>query len=140
MAELSIYQNFEQQTVRYYGADKDPLKFVPVISQPEVAREIAGIVLFQLGTITEAELAVTALRIEQQDRHLLHSPKKSPKDYREEALRQRLNYIVVNAEMMHASLAPDDFNEDSQNSVAFRMGAGMTMPMLPSDPPTETME
>ena len=59
-----IGKSYEQATRRYYGADEDPFKLVPVINDTEVAHGIALQVNKSLGIITEEELTTSALRIQ----------------------------------------------------------------------------
>lgn len=107
MTERSVYQRYEDDTRVYYGADTNPLRFVPFVRKPEVAYDIAH----------QVESSVQA---------------------RTEPLTQHdIRMLTVNAEMLHARLAPGDFNEDSEQALAYKMGLGIIIDPRPSDPNAE---
>lgn len=110
-----LSSKLQDATVRHYGADTDPLKIVPVVQDPAAAETIAVRVNKSLDGITETELAETANRIQARER-VLGNTALSAEESREEALADRLNRIAVNAEIAHAHLAPNDFNEDARKA------------------------
>lgn len=123
----SLYKQHETATVKYYGADTDPFKFVPVVQDKDVAHEVANVVERQLSQIDEAEIARQA--VSEQARYRLG--KMDPAEIEEnkqELLDYRLRQAVVNTELTHASIAPEDFNEDARKSGAFQMGSGTELP------------
>ena len=127
----SISHELGAATRRYYGTDTDPLRYAPTVSKPQVAEPIARYVNGQLDKLRDEELVATALRIQTRDR--LSSPKiaKTLDELKQEALKGRLSYIVVNAELQHAAAAPGDFNEDSERSGAYEMGLGVLVQNIP---------
>ena len=128
----SIYQKYEDATRVYYGADKDPLKFVPAVSNKNVAHDLALGVERSLGEINEADLATDALRSQRRNSMPGVRGETDLDALKNEALDDRLRRVVVNTELTHAAEAPQDFNEDSERSGAYKMANGEPL-LLPPD-------
>lgn len=135
--QKSIYQQYEDATRKYYGADKDPFKFVPVASNKSVAHELALQVERHVATINEADLAATALRAQHRNKMPTVRGETDLDVLKQHALEDRLRRGVVNTEISHAAMAPGDFNEDSEKAGAYEMGIGYVALNLPrpQDPP-----
>lgn len=130
MSNKSVYEAYEDATRRYYGADRDPFKLVPVVSDKEVAHGIALQADKRLGSITEDELTKSALLMQSRNRYTRGVTDLSA--LQEQALQDKLNMVVVNAEITHAHELPQDFREDAMESGAYQMGNGVVM----APPPT----
>lgn len=128
---LSMYKQFEDASRKYYGVDKDPLRFVPAVSDRGVARQVALEVGRQLSLIDTEE--ITKQAESEQARYKLG--KVSPSDVetnKQEILDYRLRNAVVNVETTHARLAPDDFQLEARDSGAYKNAQGYASP--PTDP------
>lgn len=108
---------YEDRTRQHYGANQDMLKLVPVATDKNIAHVIAEGVNRSLDRITEVELR------EDVDRGLLRAKfdrigreETDPHLIRDAAINDRLTRIVVNAEIQHATLALEDFNEDARKA------------------------
>lgn len=126
--EKSNYQKLEDKTRQYYGADRNPLRFAPVVKNKDIAHELALDVERSLGYVTDEDLTASAIRAERRARSMPGHPDRgrSLDELRNEALDDRLRRIVVQTELSHARLAPEDFNEDQEKSGAYEMGNGGT--------------
>ena len=124
----SKYNQYKDATAKYYGSDTDPLKFAPAVKNPEIAHTLALQVEQQLSNIDEAEIAAQAIsehaRYRLDRRHDAHDIETSKQEIRDHKLR----IAVVNVETSHASLAPEDFNEDSKLAGAYTQGNGIPAP------------
>ena len=129
----SLHKKYEEANRKYYGADKDPLKFVPAVSSPDVARDLAIDLSKSLARIDEVEIAKDALRVQARNR-LLREETDLP-TIENQLLDDRLRTVVVNIETEHARRAPGDFNQDSEQSGAYEMGIGIVMPRPRQEPP-----
>lgn len=132
MSNISIYKSYEDATRRYYGADKDQLRLVPVVHDKEVAHGVAIQVEKALGYITEERLVQSALRAQSRNRFMHGHGETNLEVLKEEAFQDALNRVVVNAELTHAHASPQDFHEDAMKSGAYEMGHGITIAPLPS--------
>ena len=122
-------KSYEQATRRYYGADEDPLKLVPVVNDREIAHSISLQVDKSLSRIIEEELTTSALRL--QARNKLSRGVTDIDVLKNQLLQEKLNMVVVNAELTHARESPQDFHEDAMQSGAYEMGNGVVMAPLP---------
>ena len=122
-------KSYEQATRRYYGADEDPLKLVPVVNDREIAHSIALQVDKSLSRIIEEELTTSALRL--QARNKFSRGVTDIDVLKNQLLQEKLNMVVVNAELTHARESPQDFHEDAMQSGAYEMGNGVVMAPLP---------
>jgi hypothetical protein len=135
--QKSIYQKYEDATRAYYGADKDPLKLVPVVTNKDIAHGLAQQVERGLGKITEEDLASDALRAQRRNRLMPSAHGETDlQKLQERALEDKLRMVVVNTELTHAAQAPGDFNEDAEKAGAYEMGIGHVIPHPPQQPPT----
>ena len=125
-----IGKSYEQATRHYYGADEDPFKLVPVVNDREVAHGIALQVDKSLSRITEEEVTTSALML--QPRTKFSRGITDTDVSKEQLLQEKLNRVVVNAELTHARESPQDFHEDAMQSGAYQMGSGVVMAPLPS--------
>lgn len=130
MSSISIYKSYENATRRYYGADQDLLRLVPVVQDKEVAHGIANQVEKALGNISEESLVQEALRAQARNRFMRQET--DLQSLKEEAFQDALNRVVVNAELTHAHESPQDFHEDAMQSGAYEMGNGIIMAPLPN--------
>lgn len=80
-----------------------------------------------MSQIDEADITRQALS-EQARYRLGNMDPAEIENNKQEQLDYRLRQAVVNTELTHASLAPEDFNEDARRSGAFQMGAGTELP------------
>lgn len=122
-------KSYEQATRRYYGADEDPLKLVPVVNDREIAHSISLQVDKSLSRIIEEELTTSALRLQARDK--LSRGVTDIDVLKNQLLQEKLNMVVVNAELTHARESPQDFHEDAMQSGAYEMGNGVVMAPLP---------
>lgn len=96
----------------------------------DVAHDIALQVERQISNIDEEELAASALRAQRRNQMPGVRGSTDLETLRQEALDDRLRRVVVNTEILHASQAPNDFNEDAMKAGAYEMGTGQP-PHLP---------
>lgn len=125
--QKSIYQQYEDATRSYYGADRDPLKLVPVATDKNVANELALQAERQLGSIREEDIVASAVRAMERNKYSHGHDTADFETLKQDALDHQLRRAVVNVELTHASLAPEDFNEDAVKSGAYEMGAGQAV-------------
>lgn len=134
-SQKSLYKKYEDATRSYYGTDRDPLKFVPVAGNRNVAHELATQVERHLGAISEEDITASALRAQQRNKMFSPGHQEEFETLKEKALNDRLRRAVVNVELSHASMAPGDFNEDAMKAGAYEMGIGHVVLPKPSSPP-----
>jgi hypothetical protein len=108
MSEKSNYQRYRDENLRYYDTANNPLRYPPFATKTEVAEQLARLVALQIGDDAEPL-----------DQH-------------------RMRLAVVNTEMLHARLAPGDFNEDSEQAMAYEMGIGIVVGELPQPRPDQS--
>lgn len=133
--QKTAHSQYEEATRVYYGADRDPLKFVPAVTDKNVAHELALQADRQLGNIKEEDIVASALRAQERNKFRGTHGSTDFETLKQEALNDQLRRVVVNTELAHASMAPSDFNEDSAKSGAFEMGAGFVVAPNPETPP-----
>lgn len=110
-----LSNKLEDITRHHYGADQDMLRIVPAVTDKEVAHTIAIGVNKDLDGITEEDLQGAVARGKLRAKFDPTGRESSSDAFiREKALIHRLTTIAVNAEIHHANLAPQDFNEDAR--------------------------
>ena len=131
----SIYKYYEDATREYYGADMDMLKLVPVVTDKDVAHKVANFAESQLSRINEADIIKDALRVQVTNKRQRGARNTTDLDsIKKEVLDHKLRIAVVNTELRHASLALQDFNEDSEKAGSYEMSQGYTSPTDPTTP------
>lgn len=123
MNEKSKYQQLEETTRHYYGADTDMLKFVPTATDKETAHELALMTERYVAHITPESIGAEAIRVLRRNKMI--DPKNAPsiEALTDQSVKERLETAVVNIELTHARLSPQDFNEDSRQSGAYELSA-----------------
>lgn len=131
MSEKSLYKQYEEATAKYYGSDTDPLKFAPAVKDKDVAHELALHVERELSNIDEAQIMKDAVQARRNHKPMMKDPAEI-EDYVRDDAQSRLNFriknAVVNTEITHARLAPEDFNEDQMQAGAYQQGVGIAIP------------